>query len=139
FGFSLGTIDSIINKGAAVLKAIFTGPIKFVKNLMNAAITGFKNFGKNFLKHLQDAVFDWLTGSIEGFQLPQTWDLKGILSIALQMSGITYSNLRRHMVSVMTEPVVSGLEKTFTLVITLIREGPMAAWEQLKDMASDIK
>jgi len=139
FGFSLGTIDSIINKGAAVLKAIFTGPIKFVKNLMNAAITGFKNFGKNFLKHLQDAVFDWLTGSIEGFQLPQTWDLKGILSIALQMIGITYSNLRRHMVSVMTEPVVSGLEKTFTLVITLIREGPMAAWEQLKDMASDIK
>jgi len=139
FGFSLGDIESIINKGAAVLKAIFTKPIQFVKNLMNAAITGFKNFGKNFLKHLQDAVFDWLTGSIEGFQLPTTWDFRGIISIALQLIGISYANIRRHMVSVMTEPVVVGLEKSFKLVTTLITEGPLAAWDQLKDMASDIK
>ena len=77
FGFSLATIDNIINKGAAVLKAIFTKPIQFVKNLMNAAITGFKNFGKNFLKHLKDALFEWLTGSLQGIVLPQTWDFKG--------------------------------------------------------------
>jgi len=56
-GFSLADIEGIINKGAAVLKAIFTKPIQFVKNLMNAAITGFQNFGKNFLKHLKDALF----------------------------------------------------------------------------------
>ena len=37
FGFSLGEIEGIINKGVAVLKAIFTKPIVFVKNLMNAA------------------------------------------------------------------------------------------------------
>src|SRR5215207_9802021 len=122
FGFSLGEIEGIINKGAAVLKAIFTQPIKFVKNLMNAAITGFKNFGKNFLKHLQDALFEWLTGSLEGLTLPQTWDFKGIIGIALQMIGISYQNIRRHMVDVMTEPVVAGLEKTFTLIKTLITE-----------------
>lgn len=139
FGFSLSDIENIINKGVAVLKAIFTKPIQFVKNLMNAAITGFKNFGKNFLKHLQDAVFDWLTGSLEGFTPPQTWDLKGIIGIALELVGISYANLRRHMVSVMTEPVVVGLEKTFELVKTLITEGPMAAWEQLKAIASDMK
>ncbi|HEU5132033.1 MAG TPA: hypothetical protein VFT26_08025, partial [Pyrinomonadaceae bacterium] len=139
FGFSLGEIEGIINKGVAVLKAIFTQPIKFVKNLMNAAITGFKNFGKNFLKHLQDALFEWLTGSLEGLTLPQTWDFKGIIGIALQMIGISYANIRRHMVAVMTEPVVAGLEKTFTLVKTLITEGPMAAWEQLKDMAAEMR
>jgi hypothetical protein len=139
FGFSLSDIESIINKGAAVLKAIFTGPIRFVKNLMSAAITGFRNFGKNFIKHLQDAVFDWLTGSLEGFTPPSTWDLKGIIGIALQLVGITYANLRRHMVSVMTEPVVAGLEKTFDLVKTLVTEGPMAAWEQLKAIASGMK
>lgn len=139
FGFSLGTIESIINKGAAVLKAIFTGPIKFVKNLMNAAITGFKNFGKNFLKHLKDALFDWLTGSLEGLTLPQTWDFKGIIGVALQMIGISYANIRRHMVAVMTEPVVSGLEKTFDIVKTLITQGPMAAWDQLKQMAGEMR
>jgi len=139
FGFSLSEIEGIINKGVAVLKAIFTKPIQFVKNLMNAAITGFKNFGKNFLKHLKDALFEWLTGSLEGLKLPQTWDFRGIIGVALQMIGISYANIRRHMVDVMTEPVVAGLEKTFTLVKTLITEGPMAAWDQLKDMAAEMR
>lgn len=139
FGFSLAEIEGIINKGAAVLKAIFTKPIQFVKNLMNAAITGFQNFGKNFLKHLKNALFEWLTGSLEGLVLPQTWDFKGIIGIALQMIGISYQNIRRHMVEEMGEPVVAGLEKTFTLVKTLVTEGPMAAWEQLKEMAGEMR
>ncbi|HEV8430877.1 MAG TPA: hypothetical protein VGQ41_23445 [Pyrinomonadaceae bacterium] len=138
-GFSLSTIDSIINKGVAVLKAIFTQPIRFVKNLMSAAKTGFTNFGKNFLKHLKDALFEWLTGSLQGLQLPQTWDFKGIISVALQMIGISYQNIRQHMVSVMGEPVVAGLEKSFELVKTLITQGPMAAWEQLKEMAGEMR
>jgi hypothetical protein len=139
FGFSLAEIDSIINKGAAVLKAIFTQPIQFVKNLMNAAITGFKNFGKNFLKHLKDALFEWLTGSLEGLTLPAVWDFKGIISVGLQMIGISYQNIRKHMVTVMGENVVGGLEKTFTLVKTLITDGPMAAWDQLKTMAGEMR
>src|SRR6185369_12174127 len=114
FGFSLSDIEGIINKGAAVLKAIFTKPIQFVKNLMNAAITGFKNFGKNFLKHLKDALFEWLTGSIEGLVLPSTWDFKGIIGVALQMIGISYQNIRKHMVAVMGETVVVSLEKGFS-------------------------
>jgi hypothetical protein len=138
-GFSLGDIEGIINKGAAVLKAIFTKPIQFVKNLINAAINGFKNFGKNFLKHLKNALFEWLTGSLEGLVLPQTWDFKGIISVALQMIGISYQNIRKHMVTVMDEDTVVRLEKTFTLVKTLITEGPMAAWEQLKEMASEMQ
>ena len=139
FGYSLGEIEGIINKGVAVLKAIFTKPIVFVKNLMNAAITGFKNFGKNFLKHLKDALFEWLTGSLEGVKLPTTWDLKGIVLLALQMIGISYENIRKHMVAVLGEPVVAGLEKGFALVKTLITEGPAAAWEQLKEMAAEMR
>ena len=139
FGYSLEEIQGIIDKGVAVLKAIFTKPIVFVKNLMKAAIEGFKNFGKNFLKHLKDALFEWLTGSLQGIKLPTTWDLKGIVGLGLQMVGISYDNLRRHMVTAMGEPVVAGLEKGFALVKTLITEGPMAAWEQLKDMAKDMQ
>lgn len=139
FGCSLSTIEGIINKGMAVLKAIFTQPIQFVKNLMNAAITGFKNFGKHFLTHLKNALFEWLTGSLEGLVLPATWDFPGIIGVALQMIGISYQNIRAHMVTVMGEPVVAGLEKTFTLVKTLITEGPMAAWEQLKEMAGEMR
>jgi hypothetical protein len=139
FGFSLSDIESIISKGAAVLKAIFTGPIKFVKNLVKAASLGFENFGKNFLKHLKNAVFEWLTGSLEGLKLPQTWDLKGVLSVIFQMVGITYDNIRKHLVKYIPEPVVKTLETTFELVMTLIKDGPMAAWEQLKQIGGEMQ
>jgi len=139
FGYSLEKIDGIINKGAAVLKAIFTKPVKFVKNLVSAAGTGFKNFGKNFLKHLKNAVFAWLTGSLVGIILPERWDLKGIMSVVFQMLGITYQNIRSHIVKLIPEPVVKTMETTFTLVKNLITKGPMAVWEQLKGMAESIK
>jgi hypothetical protein len=139
FGFSLADIEGIINKGVAVLKAIFTQPIQFVKNLVRAASTGFQNFGKNFLKHLKDAVFEWLTGSLEGVQLPSSWDLKGILSVVFQILGLTYQNIRSHLVKLIPEPVVKTLETTFTLVKTLITDGPIAAWEQLKEIAAQMK
>ncbi|MCK9688554.1 hypothetical protein [Scleromatobacter humisilvae] len=139
FGYSLSEIEGIISKGAAVLKAIFTKPIVFVKNLMAAAIQGFRQFGANFLKHLKDALFEWLTGAIEGLVLPSTWDFKGIIGVALQMIGVSYANVRRHMVAVMGETVVVGLEKSFKLVKTLVTEGPMAAWEQLQEMAAEMR
>ncbi len=139
FGYSLSDIESIINKGVAVLKAIFGKPIQFVKNLMKAASTGFTNFGKNFLKHLKDAVFEWLTGSLQGLVLPQSWDLKGILSVIFQLVGLTYQNIRAHLVKLVPEPVVKTMETGFELVKTLITQGPMAAWEQLKEIGNDMK
>ncbi len=139
FGYSLGEIEGIISKGAAVLKAIFTKPIVFVKNLIQAAKTGFQNFGKNFLTHLKDAIFDWLTGSLSGIRLPATWDLKGIASVALQILGLTWTNIRGKLVKAMGETAVKSMEAGFDLVVTLVRDGPMAAWEKLKEMADDIK
>jgi hypothetical protein len=139
FGFSLSDIESIISKGAAVLKAIFTGPIKFVKNLINAASQGFKNFGKNFITHLKNAVFEWLTGSLEGIQLPDTWDLKGILSVIFQIVGITWTNIKAHLVKYIPAPVIEGLETTFDVIVTLIKDGPMAAWEQLQQIGTEMK
>jgi hypothetical protein len=139
FGVSLGTIESIIDKGVAVLKAIFTGPIKFVKNLVGAAMLGFGNFGKNFLTHLKNAVFEWLTGSLEGVTLPETWNLRGILSVVFQLVGLTWANIRAHLLKLIPEPALKALETGFELVKTLITEGPMAAWEQLKSIGAELQ
>lgn len=139
FGFSLSDIESIINKGAAVLKAIFTGPIKFVKNLIGAAKLGLGNFAEHFLDHLKDAVFEWLTGSLEGVKLPQTWDLKGIAGLIFELVGISYQNLKKFLIKYIPEQIVNGFETTFELIQTLRRDGMMAAWEQLKGMATEMK
>ena len=139
FGFSLSEIEGIINKGVAVLKAIFTKPIQFVKNLIGAAKLGFNNFGEHFLDHLKDAVFEWLTGSLDGVKLPQTWDLKGIAGLIFELVGISYQNFKKFLVKYIPEPVINGFETTFTLIQTLRRDGMMAAWEQLKGMAEEMK
>ena len=139
FGYSLEDIEGVINKGAAVLKAIFTQPIPFVKNLVRAAITGFRNFGTNFLSHLKDAVFDWLTGALDGIRLPGTWDLKGIASVALQVVGLTWARIRGKLAALIGEPAVKALETGFELVSTLVRDGPMAAWEKIREMAAELK
>ena len=55
------------------------------------------------------------------------------------MLGITYQNIRAHLVKLVPEPVVRGLETTFSLVKTLVTEGPMAAWEQLKEIAGEMQ
>lgn len=138
-GISPDRVMGIIDKGVAIIKAIVTKPIVFVKNLINAAKTGFRNFGNNFLKHLKDAIFNWLTGALEGVSLPKVWDMKGIFMLVLDILGLTYQAIRKRMVDLLGEPVVANLEKVFTLVKTLVTQGPMAAWEQLKDMAGEIK
>jgi hypothetical protein len=65
--------------------------------------------------------------------------LKGILSVVFQMVGITYRNIRAHLLKLVPEPVVKSMETGFALVKTLITEGPMAAWEQLKEIAGELK
>ena len=139
FGLSLSTIESIIDKGVAVLKAVFTHPIQFVKNLIGAAKSGFLSFAKNFVTHLKDAVFEWLTGSLEGITLPSTWTLREIVGVLFQLVGLTWANIKKALVKLIPEPVVEGLKTTFGLVKTLISDGPMAAWEQIKEMAEDLK
>jgi hypothetical protein len=139
FGLSLSTIESVIDKGIAVLKAIFTGPIQFVKNLIAGAKLGLANFGKNFVTHLKDALFEWLTDSLQGVTLPDTWTVKGIVSVLLQVVGISWVNLKARLVRLIPAPVVETLQTTFTLVKTLVVEGPMAAWEQIKEMGEELK
>ncbi|HKH91620.1 MAG TPA: DUF4157 domain-containing protein, partial [Gemmatimonadaceae bacterium] len=138
FGFSLSTIENIINKGIAVLKAIFTKPIQFVKSLIGAAKSGFLSFAKNFLTHLKDAVFEWLTGSLEGITIPNSWTLKAIVGVLFQLVGISWVNIKKALVKLIPEPVVEGLRTTFGLVQKLVSD-PMAAWEEIKDMGEELK
>ncbi|HET6980074.1 MAG TPA: helix-hairpin-helix domain-containing protein [Pyrinomonadaceae bacterium] len=138
FGFSLSDIQSIIDKGVAVLKAIFTKPIAFVKSLIGAAKLGFNNFKENFLTHLKDAVFEWLTGSLEGVKLPSTWDPKGIASVIFQLVDISKESILKHVEKYVPAPLMKALHTVVPMVQTLIEKGPMAVWEQLKESAAEM-
>ena len=71
--------------------------------------------------------------------LPDSWTVKGIVSVLLQVVGISWANLKSRLVRLIPAPVVEALQTTFGLVKTLVVEGPMAAWEQIKEMGEELK
>ena len=134
-------IMGIINKGKAVIKKIVGDPVQFFKNLGNAVSQGFKQFIKNIKKHLIKGLITWLTGAMGdvGITLPEKFDLKGILSIVLQIFGLTYSSIRAKLVKHVGEKVVSMAEKGFEIIKRVREEGPMALWNMLMEKIGEIK
>ena len=140
-GFDATQLMNIINKGKAVISAIVDDPIGFIMNLVNAVKGGIDNFVKNIKKHLIGGLISWLTGAMADvpIQLPDTWNLKGILSLILQVLGLTYDRIRAKLVKRLGERVVSIVETSVEIVKTLITEGPIGLWEMIKAKADEIK
>jgi len=128
-----------IKKTGAALKSILKNPLPFVGNLVKAAKLGFINFGANFLVHLKAGLIDWLTGSLPGIYIPKAFSLGEIAKFAFSVLGLSWANIRQKLVKATSEPVVKTLETTFDIVVTLVREGPAAAWEKIKEQLSNLK
>jgi hypothetical protein len=124
-----------------VITKIVTDPKGFFKNLGKGIGQGFKNFVKNIKKHLIKGLINWLTGSLgdTGLVLPQTWNLKGIFSLFLQIMGLSYNFLRSRLVKYVGEPVVAAAEGTFEMIKNIRKEGPIALWKWIKEKAAEIK
>ena len=140
-GFDATQLMNIINKAKSIISAIVNDPIGFIMNLVNAVKGGIDNFVKNIKKHLIGGLISWLTGAMADvpIQLPDTWDLKGILSLILQVLGLTYDRIRAKLVKRVGERVVSIVETSVEIVKTLITEGPIGLWEMIKSKADEIK
>jgi hypothetical protein len=123
----------VLRRAASVIRTIVSDPIRFVGNLVRAALQGFRQFSTNIRTHLINGLVGWLTGALggAGLQLPARWDLRGILSLVLQILGLTWQNIRQKLVRAIGETAVRALEIGFDLVVTLVRDGPAAAWQQI--------
>jgi hypothetical protein len=128
-----------IKKTGAALKSILKNPLPFVGNLVKAAKLGFTNFGGNFLGHLKAGLIDWLTGSLPGIYIPKAFSLGEIAKFAFSVLGLSWANIRQKLVKATSEPVVKALETGFDIVVTLVRDGPAAAWEQIKEQLANLK
>jgi hypothetical protein len=131
----------VLQRARSVLGVIFRNPVRFVGNLVRAGIAGFRQFLANVRAHLVNGLVGWLTGALggAGLTLPTTWDLRGVLSLVLQVLGLTWANVRARLVRATSETVVAALETGFELVVTLVREGPAAAWRQLMEHLGNLR
>lgn len=130
-----------IAKAKAAFHTILKNPIGFVNNLVKAGKLGFQLFADNILEHLKTALIKWLTGPLgdAGVYIPKSFSLMEIIKLVLSVLGLTWQNIRSKLVKIIPEPVLVGLEKTAGILVTLVKDGPAAAWEQIKAELSELK
>ncbi|MBL1178670.1 eCIS core domain-containing protein [Pantanalinema sp. GBBB05] len=130
-----------IRRAAGAFRSIIQNPIGFVGNLVRAGILGFRQFATNFLTHLRASLIGWLTGAMSGANLyiPQAFTLREIIKFVLSVLGLTWQNLRQKLVRVVGETGVRALETGFDLVMTLVTQGPAAAWEKIQESLSNLR
>jgi hypothetical protein len=134
-------VMAIVRRAGAVFTTIMNDPIGFLGNLIKAIRGGFERFSANILTHLKTALLQWLFGALEnaGVTLPQTWDLKGIISLILQILGLSYErSVRPRLVRFIGERAVSFLEGVFDFLSTLVTKGIGAAWEKVLEYAENL-
>src|SRR5262249_13309810 len=128
-----------VKKTGAALKSILKNPLPFVGNLVRAAKLGFMNFADNFFTHLKAGLIDWLTGSLPGIYIPKAFSLPEIGKFVFSVLGLTWANIRAKIVKVVGEPAMKAMETGFDIVVTLVRDGPAAAWDKIKEQLSNLK
>ncbi len=131
-----------IKKTGSAIKSIFQNPLPFVGNLVKAAKQGFLNFADNIGGHLKAGLIDWLTGSLSGVYIPKALNLAELGKFALSILGITWAQIRGKIVKVLGsngEKIMQGLETGFDIVVALVKGGPAAAWELIKEKLTDLK
>jgi hypothetical protein len=131
----------VLAKAAAAIKKIIKDPIGFLGNLVAGVKQGFMNFIGNIGTHLQKGLMGWLFGALAeaGIQLPDSFDLKGILSLILQVLGATWTFIRARAVNILGEKVVKAMETGAEIFQILMTKGIGGVWEYIKEQISHLK
>ncbi|MFV0436025.1 MAG: DUF4157 domain-containing protein [Desulfopila sp.] len=130
-----------IRKARGAFVTILKNPIAFAGNLVRAGRLGFEMFAANIIGHLKAALIKWLVGPLAeaGVYIPKSFGLLEIIKLVLSVLGLTWANIRKKLVKIIPEPVLVVLERTASILVTLVREGPVAAWTQIKAELTELK
>ncbi len=134
----------VIEQARDAIRLILDDPLGFAKNLVRAVVGGFQQFGTNILEHLKRGVLGWLFGAMAGLgiELPERLDFRGLMSILLQIVGITYANFRKILVKKLGpkgEKMVSFIETSVEIVRVLITEGFLGVWQKILGMIDSFR
>ncbi|MEQ8756593.1 MAG: DUF4157 domain-containing protein [Coleofasciculus sp. G1-WW12-02] len=134
----------VLAKAAGAIDKIILDPIKFLGNLVSGIKQGFESFVGNVWEHLQKGLLGWLTGTMAkaGIQMPESFDLKGIFTLVMQVLGLAYDSIKSRTIKALGkngEKMFNGLEKTFEVFVILKNEGLAGLWQFIQDKIGDLK
>jgi hypothetical protein len=140
-GISPDEFYGLVGTAEDTIDIIVNNPGQFIGNLIEAVGQGFGQFADNFLSHLQSGFMDWLTGQagVVGIELMESFDLKGLIGMGLQLLGLTYDAIRAKAVDTFGEEVVENAEFVIDFLDTMIEEGVVdGLWEYMEGSVDGI-
>ena len=133
----------LLSKAASAFKAIVAAPVTFISNFMSAVKQGFMNFASNILEHLKKGLQGWLFGQLAsaGIQLPEKFDLMGIVKMLAQLLGLTWSNIKSRILAKMPllAKVIDVVESKVEIFVVLATKGIAGIWDWIKEKVGDVK
>jgi hypothetical protein len=136
-----GMLLGVLARAAGAVEKIIKDPIAFLGNFVNAVKAGIQGFLSRIGEHLKKGLQGWLFGALgeAGIELPESFDLKGIIKLVLSLLGLSVANLRARILKRVPEPVLAKIEKTVEVLQVLASEGVGGLWKWVAQKAADLK
>jgi hypothetical protein len=130
-----------LSRVAHVVGDIIKHPVRFLGNLVEGIKGGIIRFKDNILTHLRKGLMTWLFGALAegGVELPDKFDLQGIIQLLASLFGLTWRNIRNRLVKQIGEPAMAAIEKGVEVFKLLASGGVGALWQMLMEKLGDIK
>ncbi|WP_405712986.1 MULTISPECIES: hypothetical protein [unclassified Streptomyces] len=132
----------ILAKAASAIMKIIKDPIGFLGNLVKAVGAGLNLFVTNIATHLKTGVVSWLLGTAvkAGLELPQKFDLKGIIQLIGSLLGLTWDNIRARITRKgIPDEAMTAVESSVPVAKKLATEGPAGAVKEITEEVGDLK
>jgi hypothetical protein len=136
-----GMLKNVLSRAAGVVGDIIKNPVAFLGNLIEGVKGGILKFKDNILAHLKKGLMGWLFGALAegGVELPDTFDLKGIIKLLASIFGLTWANIRNRLVKHIGEPAMAAVEKGVEIFQVIASQGVAGLWQMLLDKLGNIK
>ncbi|WLQ37800.1 hypothetical protein P8A18_32105 [Streptomyces castrisilvae] len=132
----------ILAKAAGAIMKIIKDPIGFLGNLVSAVGAGLNLFMTNIVDHLKTGVVSWLLGTAvkAGLELPQKFDIKGIIQLIGSLLGLTWANIRARVTRKgVPDQAMTAVESSVPVAKNIANEGPAGAVKEIQEEAGDLK
>ena len=134
-------LRNVLSRVAGVVGDIIKSPVGFLGNLIAGVKGGILKFKDNILDHLRKGLMSWLFGALAeaGVELPDKFDLMGIIKLLASLFGLTWTNIRNRLVKQIGEKAMAAVEKGVEIFSVLATQGVAGLWQMLMDKLGDIK
>lgn len=134
-------LKNVLSRAAGVVGDIIKNPVAFLGNLIEGVKGGILKFKDNILGHLKKGLMGWLFGALAegGVELPDTFDVKGIIKLLASLFGLTWANIRNRIVKQIGEKAMAAVEKGVEIFQVIASQGIAGLWQMLLEKLGNIK